>query len=69
MEISRQDLGEFARRSSLDVIYSETSSSRDGTGFVECETSSQIEDFVVSLASKMSEFDIHGGEIWSLQKD
>ncbi|MCJ1444018.1 MAG: hypothetical protein MMC23_004518 [Stictis urceolatum] len=46
---SWQDLKDFARRSGLDVVYSEVGRERDGRGFVEFETSSDLKAAVEKL--------------------
>ncbi|KAI0997491.1 hypothetical protein K3495_g10695 [Podosphaera aphanis] len=48
-ETSWQDLKDFARQSSLDVIYSETGRDRDGKGFVEFETAADLKLAVEKL--------------------
>ncbi|MDI1492988.1 MAG: hypothetical protein OHK93_004772 [Ramalina farinacea] len=41
-DTSWQDLKDFARRSALDVVYSEVGRDRDGKGFVEFETAADL---------------------------
>ncbi|KAL8795438.1 MAG: hypothetical protein Q9195_002027 [Heterodermia aff. obscurata] len=53
-ETSWQDLKDFARRSGLDVVYSEVGRDRDGKGFVEFETAADMKVAVEKLDS--SEF-------------
>ncbi|KAK0122794.1 hypothetical protein DL98DRAFT_487033 [Cadophora sp. DSE1049] len=49
-ETSWQDLKDFARQSSLDVVYSETGRDRDGKGsFVEFETAADLKTAVEKL--------------------
>ncbi|KAL8661799.1 MAG: hypothetical protein Q9202_005296 [Teloschistes flavicans] len=48
-ETSWQDLKDFARRSGLDVVYSEVGRDRDGKGFVEFETASDLKTAVEKL--------------------
>jgi len=48
-ETSWQDLKDFARQSSLDVVYSETGRDRDGKGFVEFETAADLRTAVEKL--------------------
>ncbi|KAL8914900.1 MAG: hypothetical protein Q9171_000527 [Xanthocarpia ochracea] len=48
-ETSWQDLKDFARRSSLDVVYSEVGRDRDGKGFVEFETAADLKVAVDKL--------------------
>lgn len=48
-ETSWQDLKDFARRSGLDVVYSEVGRDRDGKGFVEFETASDLKVAVEKL--------------------
>ncbi|MCJ1453255.1 hypothetical protein MMC28_003601 [Mycoblastus sanguinarius] len=48
-ETSWQDLKDFARRSGLDVVYSEVGRDRDGKGFVEFETASDLKMAVDKL--------------------
>ncbi|KAH8598976.1 hypothetical protein B0O99DRAFT_32496 [Bisporella sp. PMI_857] len=48
-ETSWQDLKDFARQSSLDVVYSETGRDRDGRGFVEFETAADLKTAVEKL--------------------
>ncbi|KAL1989422.1 hypothetical protein VTN96DRAFT_184 [Rasamsonia emersonii] len=48
-ETSWQDLKDFARQSGVDVVYSETSRERDGRGFVEFESSSDLKVAVDKL--------------------
>ncbi|KIN02067.1 hypothetical protein OIDMADRAFT_103301 [Oidiodendron maius Zn] len=49
VETSWQDLKDFARQSSLDVVYSETGRDRDGKGFVEFETAADLKTAVEKL--------------------
>ncbi|KAM0795393.1 hypothetical protein BDR22DRAFT_871532 [Usnea florida] len=51
-ETSWQDLKDFARRSGLDVVYSEVGRDRDGKGFVEFETASDLKVAVDKLDSQ-----------------
>ncbi|MCJ1410164.1 hypothetical protein MMC19_004249 [Ptychographa xylographoides] len=46
---SWQDLKDFARRSGLDVVYSEVGRDRDGRGFVEFETAADLKTAVEKL--------------------
>ncbi|MCJ1417320.1 hypothetical protein MMC32_003663 [Xylographa parallela] len=46
---SWQDLKDFARRSGLDVVYSEVGRERDGRGFVEFETAADLKTAVEKL--------------------
>jgi len=46
---SWQDLKDFARRSGLDVVYSEVGRERDGRGFVEFETTGDLKTAVEKL--------------------
>ncbi|KAI4172515.1 MAG: hypothetical protein LQ343_003509 [Gyalolechia ehrenbergii] len=48
-ETSWQDLKDFARRSGLDVVYSEVGRDRDGKGFVEFETAADLKVAVEKL--------------------
>ncbi|KAL8680680.1 MAG: hypothetical protein Q9186_003165 [Xanthomendoza sp. 1 TL-2023] len=48
-ETSWQDLKDFARRSGLDVVYSEVGRDRDGKGFVEFETAADLKVAVDKL--------------------
>ncbi|KAL8980158.1 MAG: hypothetical protein Q9177_005958 [Variospora cf. flavescens] len=48
-ETSWQDLKDFARRSGLDVVYSEVGRERDGKGFVEFETAADLKVAVEKL--------------------
>lgn len=48
-ETSWQDLKDFARQSGLDVVYSETGRERDGKGFVEFETGTDLKTAVEKL--------------------
>ncbi|MCJ1335210.1 hypothetical protein MMC09_000478 [Bachmanniomyces sp. S44760] len=48
-ETSWQDLKDFARRSGLDVVYSEVGRDRDGKGFVEFETEKDLKVAVDKL--------------------
>ncbi|KAK4697186.1 hypothetical protein P7C71_g846, partial [Lecanoromycetidae sp. Uapishka_2] len=48
-ETSWQDLKDFARRSGLDVVYSEVGRDRDGKGFVEFETAGDLKVAVDKL--------------------
>lgn len=48
-ETSWQDLKDFARQSSLDVVYSETGRDREGKGFVEFETAADLKTAVEKL--------------------
>ncbi|KAI9738975.1 MAG: hypothetical protein M1818_005289 [Claussenomyces sp. TS43310] len=48
-DTSWQDLKDFARQSSLDVVYSETGRDRDGKGFVEFETAADLRTAVEKL--------------------
>ncbi|KAL9636022.1 MAG: hypothetical protein Q9164_003085 [Protoblastenia rupestris] len=48
-DTSWQDLKDFARRSGLDVVYSEVGHDRDGKGFVEFETGSDLKIAVEKL--------------------
>ncbi|KAI9882384.1 MAG: hypothetical protein M1823_005870 [Watsoniomyces obsoletus] len=48
-ETSWQDLKDFARQSSVDVVYSETGRERDGRGFVEFETAADLRSAVEKL--------------------
>ncbi|KAL8768620.1 MAG: hypothetical protein Q9209_005179 [Squamulea sp. 1 TL-2023] len=48
-ETSWQDLKDFARRSGLDVVYSEIGRDRDGKGFVEFETAADLKVAVDKL--------------------
>ncbi|KAL8718906.1 MAG: hypothetical protein Q9225_004009, partial [Loekoesia sp. 1 TL-2023] len=50
-ETSWQDLKDFARRSGLDVVYSEVGRDRDGKGFVEFETAADLKVAVEKLDS------------------
>ncbi|KAL5410691.1 hypothetical protein PMIN04_010541 [Paraphaeosphaeria minitans] len=49
VETSWQDLKDFARQSGLDVVYSEVGRERDGTGFVEYETATDLQTAVEKL--------------------
>ncbi|KAG8525965.1 uncharacterized protein KY384_000727 [Bacidia gigantensis] len=49
VETSWQDLKDFARRSGLDVVYSEIGRERDGRGFVEFETGPDLKVAVDKL--------------------
>ncbi|KAF2262804.1 hypothetical protein CC78DRAFT_582248 [Lojkania enalia] len=49
VETSWQDLKDFARQSGLDVVYSEVGRERDGTGFVEYETATDLRTAVEKL--------------------
>ncbi|KAF2007117.1 hypothetical protein P154DRAFT_541899 [Amniculicola lignicola CBS 123094] len=49
VETSWQDLKDFARQSGLDVVYSEVGRERDGTGFVEYETATDLKTAVEKL--------------------
>lgn len=48
-ETSWQDLKDFAREASVDVVYSETDRARDGKGFVEFETKEDLKAAVEKL--------------------
>ncbi|MCJ1253254.1 hypothetical protein MMC24_001065 [Lignoscripta atroalba] len=48
-ETSWQDLKDFARRSGLDVVFSEVGRERDGKGFVEFETAADLKVAVDKL--------------------
>ncbi|KAF4595904.1 pre-mRNA splicing factor [Ophiocordyceps camponoti-floridani] len=48
-ETSWQDLKDFARQSSLDVVYSETGRDSNGRGFVEFETAADLRTAVEKL--------------------
>ncbi|MCJ1225999.1 hypothetical protein MMC12_002648 [Toensbergia leucococca] len=48
-ETSWQDLKDFARRSTLDVVYSEVGRDRDGKGFVEFDTAADLKVAVEKL--------------------
>ncbi|KAL8838755.1 MAG: hypothetical protein Q9170_002004 [Blastenia crenularia] len=48
-ETSWQDLKDFARRSGLDVVYSEVGRDRDGKGFVEFENAADLKVAVEKL--------------------
>ncbi|MCJ1300179.1 hypothetical protein MMC08_002973 [Hypocenomyce scalaris] len=48
-ETSWQDLKDFARRSGLDVVFSEVGRDRDGKGFVEFETAADLKTAVEKL--------------------
>ncbi|KAA6406367.1 MAG: pre-mrna splicing factor [Lasallia pustulata] len=48
-ETSWQDLKDFARRSGLDVVFSEVGRDRDGKGFVEFETDTDLKTAVEKL--------------------
>ncbi|PNY23106.1 Pre-mRNA-splicing factor srp2 [Tolypocladium capitatum] len=48
-ETSWQDLKDFARQSSLDVVYSETGRESNGRGFVEFETAADLRTAVEKL--------------------
>ncbi|KAL9098415.1 MAG: hypothetical protein Q9163_005919 [Psora crenata] len=48
-DTSWQDLKDFARRSGLEVVYSEVGRERDGKGFVELETASDLKIAVDKL--------------------
>lgn len=51
-ETSWQDLKDFARQSSLDVVYSETGRGGDGRGFVEFETAADLRTAVEKLDNR-----------------
>ncbi|KAI1182975.1 hypothetical protein F5B17DRAFT_160130 [Nemania serpens] len=51
-ETSWQDLKDFARQSSLDVVYSETGRDGNGRGFVEFETASDLKTAVEKLDNR-----------------
>jgi RNA recognition motif-containing protein len=48
-DTSWQDLKDFARQSSLDVVYSETGRDSNGRGFVEFETAADLRTAVEKL--------------------
>ncbi|KAI1486815.1 hypothetical protein F5X96DRAFT_673271 [Biscogniauxia mediterranea] len=51
-DTSWQDLKDFARQSSLDVVYSETGRDGNGRGFVEFETAADLKTAVEKLDSR-----------------
>ncbi|RYP20311.1 hypothetical protein DL765_002874 [Monosporascus sp. GIB2] len=51
-DTSWQDLKDFARQSSLDVVYSETGRDGDGRGFVEFETAADLRTAVEKLDNR-----------------
>lgn len=62
-ETSWQDLKDFARQSSLDVIFSETGREMDGRGFVEFETAEDLKTAVQKLNGR----DFKGAQVTCIE--
>ncbi|KAK6538767.1 hypothetical protein TWF694_010337 [Orbilia ellipsospora] len=58
-DTSWQDLKDFARKSGVDVVFSEVSRNRDGSGIVEFETA---DDLRIAI-NKLDNYDFKGGRV------
>ncbi|EWC43795.1 hypothetical protein DRE_07304 [Drechslerella stenobrocha 248] len=58
-DTSWQDLKDFARKSGVDVVFSEVSRNRDGSGIVEFETG---DDLRIAI-NKLDNYDFKGGRV------